>query len=171
MAELLTWIKDYSPAVAILLAIGTAAVFILRNAVEKSISAGFESYSRRITRRSNFAEKVLLDRFALITSFASRLEKIMTNLNRLRSGKPVEGFMGQGEIIPLTEVYEDLRQNRIVLTEDFYEIFLNKVKLALRAANATDDIEWKNCSEEWIKLQEDLRLNVERVFKISEIKW
>ncbi|SNT12081.1 hypothetical protein SAMN05446037_10423 [Anaerovirgula multivorans] len=172
MVELLAWIKDYSPIVAVFLAIGTATIFILKNAVERSIYMGFESYASRLSRRSSFEEKVLLDRFTLIINFTSRLERLMTNLNRLHSGHTVsDGFIVAGEMIPLTEIFEDLEQSRIVLTEDFHEIFLKQAKLALRAANTKDDLEWKNICAEWTKFNEALRINVEKVFKISEIKW
>lgn len=176
MIEILSWLKDYSPTVVLLLAVGSAVLFILKLSVEKSIAASFETYAKklelRLERRSAFEEKVLIDRFTLVTSLSARLEKVTTNLNRLRSGQPIpEGFMKQKEIVPLTEIFEDLSIHRLILTEDFYELLSKKAQLALRAANARDSQEWDEVGKEWIRLREEIRLAVEKAFGISKIHW
>jgi hypothetical protein len=125
MTQLLDWLTKYSPAVVLLIAFGAALLFVIKLIVEKSIASEFDAKSKvfetLLKRRSAFEEKVLSDRFALITGISTRLERVMTNLNRLRSGQPApDGFMKQNEIVPLTEIFEDVSVNRLDLGEDFH---------------------------------------------------
>jgi len=100
-----------------------------------------------------------------------RLERVMTNLNRVRHGQQVQGFMKQNEIVPLTEIFEDLEIHRLVLGEDFYRLFSKQARLALRAANARSPEDWAESGEEWDRLREEIRSAVEAVFGISQIRW
>src|SRR5438034_9045146 len=114
MTELLEWLAKYSPAVVVLLALGAALLFVIKLIVEKSIASEFDAKSKMfeavLKRRSAFEEKVLSDRFALITGLAARLERVMTNLNRLKSGYPTpDGFVKQNEIILLLRFLRTLR--------------------------------------------------------------
>lgn len=176
MAEILSWLKDYSPAMVLLLALGASILFVLKLTVEKSIAANFDAHTKKIelhlARRSSFEEKVLTERFALVTSLSARLEKVMTNLNRIRSGQPVPaGFMKQNEIVPLTKIFEELSVHRLVLTEDFHGLFWKKAQLALKAANAQNAEEWQKIGDEWLRLQEEVRVVAEAAFGISKIRW
>ena len=176
MSEVLEWLKDYSPGVVLLMALGAALVFVIKLIVEKSVESTFDARTKQLEkaleRRSTFEEKLLSDRFSLIAAFASRLERVMTNLNRLRSGRAApDGFMKQHEIVPLTEIFEDLNVHRLVLGEVFHGLFLNQAQLALRAANTSSDEGWKALAEEWIGVQEAIRREAEAAFGISGIKW
>src|SRR5688572_27653505 len=104
MIQLLDWLTKYSPAVVLLLALGAGLLFIAKLVVEKSIASEFDAKSKifetLLERRSAFEEKVLSDRFALIAGLSASLERVMTNGNRLRSGRAVsDGFMKQNEIV------------------------------------------------------------------------
>ena len=91
MAPLLDWLSQYSPAVVLLIAFGAAFLFVTKLIVEKSIASEFDAKSKvfetLFKRRSAFEEKVLSDRFALITGLSACLERVMTNLTRVRSGQ------------------------------------------------------------------------------------
>jgi hypothetical protein len=142
----------------------------------KSIAYEFDTkskiFEKLLERRSAFEDKVLSDRFALITGLSARLERVMTNLNRLRSGQqPPDGFMRQNEIVPLTEIFEDVTVHRLVLGEDFYGLFSRQAQLALKAANVASSEEWRSSGEEWARLREELRLAAEAAFGISKIHW
>ena len=175
MTELLEWLAKYSPAVAVLIAFGAALLFVIKLIVEKSIASEFDAKSKMfeavLKRRSAFEEKVLSDRFALITGLAARLERVMTNLNRLKSGYPTpDGFVKQNEIIPLTEIFEDVKIHRLVLGEDFYTLFLKQAEVVLEAANAPSFEDWRG-GKEWAQLQEQTRLTAEAAFGLSKIRW
>jgi hypothetical protein len=140
MTELISWLKEYSPAVVTLVAIGTATLYVLKLTVDKSIAASFDTHVQELElgleRRSAFRDKVLTERFPRITEQSSRLEKVMTNLNRLRHNNPVpEGFQKGNEIVPLTEIYEDLSIHCLRSPKDFTSYLLRRLTWhgALRA--------------------------------------
>ena len=176
MTQLLEWLTQYSPPIVLLLAFGAGLLFIIKLIVEKSISSAFDAKSKAfeklLERRSAFEEKVLSDRFTLVTELSARLERVVTNLNRLRSGKPVpDGFMRQQEIVPLTEIFGDLEIHRLVLSEDFYRLFAKQAQLALKMSNMRSQEDWTNAIQEWTRLREEIRFAAENAFGISKIRW
>jgi hypothetical protein len=121
MTQLLEWLTEYSLAVVLLIAFGAALLFVTKLIVEKSVAYEFDSkskvFEKLLERRSAFEDKVLSDRFALVTGLSARLERVMTNLNRLRSGQhPPDGLLRHRDIVPLTEIFEDLTVHRLVKT-------------------------------------------------------
>lgn len=178
MTQLLDWLTKYSPAVVLLLAFGAGLLFVTKLIVERSIASEFDEKSKvfeaLLKRRSAFEEKVLSDRFALITGLSMRLERVMTNLNRLRSGQAApDGFMKQNEIVPLTEIFEDVEIHRLVLGEDFHSLFSKQAQLALRIANVSRSSpeDWRKGAEEWGRLRQEIRSMAEAAFGISKIHW
>jgi hypothetical protein len=76
------------------------------------------------------------DRAALATSFSQRLDNVGTELNRVRSGQPPpEGFFRGNELVPLTDIWNDLYGSRVRLGEDLYTLLIKKARLVLRFAN------------------------------------
>ena len=176
MIQLLDWLTKYSPAVVVLIALGAAMLFVTKLIMERSIAYPFDTkskfFDKLLERRSAFEDKVLSDRFALISGLSARLERVMTNLNRIRSGQQApDGFMRENEILPLTEVFEDLEIHRLVLGEDFYRLFSRQAQLALKAANLSNLEDWRNSGQEWARGREELRLAAEAAFGISKIHW
>src|SRR5882762_7793199 len=112
METILQWLGRYSAPVVLLLAMAGVLVFVMKNVTEKAISSQFDRYTKQITlkleKRSNFEEKVLLDRYEVIRQLGTRLGRVETNLRRIRRGTEVKGFMKDGDIVPLTEVFEGL---------------------------------------------------------------
>lgn len=175
MKEVLTWLRDYSLPVVALIALGSAALFVLKLVVERAIKIGFDRYAKTVelllARRSAFEDMVLRERFALVSALSVRLERVMTNLDRLRNGRDVEpGFLNDAEIVPLTSILEDLAVNRLVLTDSFYEVFVALAMVAQAASEATETQQWKELTEEWGRLREQLRSAAEKEFKLSEIR-
>ena len=176
MAELLLWLKEYSPAVVVLLLLGAAVIYVLKLTVDRSIAAGFDTHVKELElnlqRRSAFKERILTERFTRIAELSARLEKVMTNLNRQRQNFPVpQGFKNGNEIVPLTEIYEDLTIHRLALTEGFFQLFREKANLALKAANAKNQDEWSVISSAWLSVDEKIRAAVEETFSLSEIRF
>jgi hypothetical protein len=139
MDDLLKWATQYSPPVLVFISLGAALLYMVKAAVDQSVSAGFNRYRKevelRLQRRSNFEERVLLDRYMAIRDLQLRLEKVMTDLNRQRHGQEVAGLVENGEVVRLTEAFELLNVNKMLLTQKFYNLFLSKAQLALRFAN------------------------------------
>ena len=175
MAPLLDWLSQYSPAVVLLIAFGAAFLFVTKLIVEKSIASEFDAKSKvfetLFKRRSAFEEKVLSDRFALITGLSACLERVMTNLTRVRSGQSVpEGFRNADEIVPLTEIFEDISVHQLVLGEDFHELFWQQARLAFTAANASPK-DWQKNLDDWEQRREEIQSATETAFGISKIQW
>jgi hypothetical protein len=164
------------PALVVLLtAIGSAIGVVLKLVVERTIASSFDTHAKalqlQMQRRAAFEDQVLADRFALVTTFAARLERVATNLNRIQAGQPApDGFMREGEIVPLTEIFEDLEIQRLVLGEEFYDPFARQAQLAWRIANTQDPQEREQCGAAWVQLREEIRSAAEEVFAITRIR-
>lgn len=171
MGDLLEWIGDYPAGVVVLIALCAALLYLVKLIVERGVTAGFDQRAKvwetRIERRSAFEEKVLINRFELVSAFSARLERIMTDLNRMRSGKApsTKNFLVDDELVPLTEVFEDLQVHRLVLGERFHGILHGMAQLALRAGNVDDAAvrtEWADARAALLEAGED-------TFGISQI--
>lgn len=165
MTEILEWLEQYSAGVVMLIALGAASLYLMKLLIEKTID-------NSLKRRSAFEEKVLTDRFTLLASFSSRMHKVTTTLNRARSGQPMPaGFLVHNEIVPLTEIHEDISANRLVLGETFHAMLFEKADAMVRLANAPDDDAWNATSGELATIENRLLAEAERVFGISRIAW
>ncbi|MCH8498926.1 MAG: hypothetical protein LAT63_10635 [Marinobacter sp.] len=179
MQELMAWLANYSPGIVLLLAIGAALIFLLKLVVEKVVSTQFSLQSKQLeihfARRSAFEEKVLAERFALVNGLSARLEQVMTDLNRARSGQPLqEGVMRGNELVPLTTLFVDLEIHRLLLGEGFYELFTRMAQTALATAKqvqAGDSGAWEQLSRQWVTLRAELRGAADDAFGLSRIHW
>lgn len=114
----------------------------------------------------------IAQRYALITGLLTRLEKVATNLNRQRNGLPVpSGFQLGNEIVPLTEIFEDIAINRLLLGDQYHDLFVSLARVTLRGANARDDAEWAELGAKRDELQRQLREAADRDFHISRISF
>jgi hypothetical protein len=143
-----------------------------RKTVEKSIDASFERKKKEtellLGRQSTFHDGVLSDRYTLIGGLLARLERVSTNLNRLRSEAPVvDGFKRGNEIVPLTEVYEDLEIHWLVLGDRYHELFHRLADTTLALANTTSETEWSRLVQERSGLRKQLRELADADFRVS----
>jgi hypothetical protein len=174
MTELITWAKEYSPPIAFAMAGLAAAIYVLKLVVEKSIETSFERRKKEfelfLQRRSGFWDKVLSERYLLITSLNSRLQKVRTNLNRSRTNHPIpDGFMRGSEIVPLTEIFEDIEIHRLILGERYYELFAALARHTLELANVPDETAWDEVGASVHELETKLRDAADKDFHISQI--
>src|SRR5262245_54814198 len=103
MDSILNWLTKYSPPIVLLIAFCAVLIFLFKNMVEKAISAQFDQYKKevdlRLQRRSNFEERMLLDRYTLVRDIQTRIGRVMTDLNGFgaripqRDLTPVEPFV------------------------------------------------------------------------------
>lgn len=175
MDSILNWLTKYSPPIVLLIAFCAALIFLFKNITEKAISAQFDQYKKdvdlRLQRRSNFEERVLLDRYTLVRDIQTRIGRVMTDLNRTKSGTKVEGLMRDGDIVPLTEVFELLANNRYLLTERFHKILNAEAQLTIKYANARDPEAIKEIQSEYLGLLDSFHLSMNEVFGIDKITW
>jgi hypothetical protein len=157
---------------AILLILWSATIYVIKIIVSNTIESKFDTYSKRFEKRLDFEQKILGDRYTLIMDLSRRLENIMTNINRMRKGMEIpEGFLNKdNELIPLTEIFEDIDINRLALTEQFYELFTIKAQLALKAASIKDQQDWTTLAVEWGRNSAEIRSVTDEVFSLSKIR-
>ena len=175
MDSILRLLTEYSLPIVLLIVLGAGLVSLLRTTIEKVISAQFDQYKKevdlRLQRRSNFEERVLLDRYTLIRDIQTRIGRVMTDLKRVRSGTQVEGLLRDGDIVPLTEVFELLANNRYLITDRFHKVLLNEAQLAIKYANARDAEALKKTQSEYLELQDSFHRSMNEVFGIDKITW
>ena len=170
MNDFLKWITTYSPPVVALLALGTGLVFVFKIVVERAIDARFAEQTKvlelRLQRRSALEERVLLDRYQLVTQFSSRLEDVRHNIARIRSGSPpAKGFQVGQDIPSLTAIHGELKANRPILSDELFDILRRKEELAWEAANGAEGV-----FERWEELDALQRDAMERMFQLSTIR-
>jgi hypothetical protein len=94
VTSILEWFEEYSFGIVLLLVLASALIYVIRIVVEKAVNARFDKYSTELAlslgRRSNFEERVLVDRYSAFTDLTTRLETIATEINRLTHGGTAE---------------------------------------------------------------------------------
>jgi hypothetical protein len=173
---LLTWLKDYSPAVVVLLAAGAVFLFVAKTVVEKAVTARLDAYAEdlrlRLGRRSGFEEKILTDRYVAFSDLFMRLQRITTTLNRRRSGQTLpDGFIVGNDIVPLTEVYEELSVREMLLGPRLHAALTAAAGLALQLANAYDPDDWARLEPAWLAGVTRLKEAAEEEFGLGTIRW
>ncbi|HEX8829735.1 MAG TPA: hypothetical protein VF705_01130, partial [Longimicrobium sp.] len=142
MDTFIEWLGKYSPGVVALLAFAAGMLYVVKLSAEKAIEHGFERHAKEVelalARRSAFLEKVLTERWTTVTALVASLQRILTNLNRMRMGEASpDGFLSpKGDLVPLTTVFEDLEIHRLVIGEALHAVLHARAKLALDFANA-----------------------------------
>jgi hypothetical protein len=135
MNDIFTWLTKYSPPVVLLISLGAILIFLVKHITEKAISTQFDKFKKevdlRLQRRSNFEERVLLERYTLVRDIQARIGKVMTNLNRDKSGTKVEGLLRNGDIVPLTEIFELLADNRSLITDRFHKVLFDEAQRSI----------------------------------------
>lgn len=175
MEALMEWASKYSPGVLALLIVATAAVYVLKLLTDKVVASQFDRYvmqmELRLKQRSDFEQKILLDQYELVCDLAERLLRVATDLHRHRLGTQVEGLLRDGDVVPLTAVFELLALKRYLLKQRFYEIFWNQAHTLLATANSRDQHEMGRLEAQYLRNLERLYESMNEVFGIERISW
>ena len=175
MDDILGWLTKYSPPVVLLLAVAGVFIFVSKQVIENTISAQFQQYKKdielRLQRRSNFEERVLLDRYSLLRDIHHKIARVMTDLNRVRSGTTVEGLIRNGDIVPLTEVTELIENNRYLIPQRFREILLSQVQLGIEYANTKDTDAIEKQLDRYVELEKTFDQAMNEAFGLDRITW
>jgi len=175
MEDILGWLTKYSPPVLLLVLLGGAFIFVSKQVTENAISAQFEQYRKevelRLQRRSNFEERVLLDRYVLLRDIHTKLGGVMTDLNRVKSGTTVKGLLHNGDLVPLTEVFELIEANRYLITERFRTILSSQGQLEIQYANTQDAKVIEKILSDYVELEGKFDQAMNEVFGLDRITW
>ncbi|WP_114748911.1 hypothetical protein [Pleomorphovibrio marinus] len=174
MEDILNWVSTYSPPIILLIALGASLIYIIKQVTEKAINHQFDKYKKevelKLERRSSFEERVLIDRYTLIKEIQTKLGSIATNLNRIKSGQKIDGFIVNSDIVPLTEVLETLTVNKYVITVKFHQLFWEQSQLLIKLANAKDSNNMAMLTSEYQKLMDRFYHEMNEMFNIDKIK-
>jgi len=177
METTLTLLQTYSLPVLAFAFLVVSAIFVLRLTVDKAIATSFQTHAKELelelTRQSAFKQQVLLDRYTTITALSTRLQQVLSNLQRVRAGMEApEGFFLKGygvkDIVPLTDVFNDLENRRAILTEDFHSLLFEQAKLVEKASNATA-AQWEETAKAYGNLSLRLRDKLNERFGLDQI--
>jgi hypothetical protein len=124
-----------------------------------------------LERRSNFEEQVLLDRYKVVRDLERRIQKVITDLNRLQHGSKVEGLTNGQDIVPLTEVFVDLSINRFLLTERLHNVLYKQAQLVLKLAKEQEPGRTRELEREYLNSQEEFIAGMNREFAIDKITY
>ncbi|AVO36380.1 hypothetical protein [Pukyongiella litopenaei] len=173
--DILELLATYSPLAILFAALVAAGVFLVQKSTERAILAEFDRRAKLfelgVERRSRFEEMILLERYETIGDILNRLTRIASDLNRRRHGTEVEGLIRDGDIVPLTEVFEILGARRHILTERFHPILGQMAGLLIRLANTPDDAAARQVQDEYGALQSRLQDEITTAFGLDRIVW
>lgn len=173
MEVILSWLSRYSAPIVVLLAIGAGLLYLTKIVTEKAVASEFDRRMKVLTlaieRRSRFEEKILLDRYELVRNLETRVESVATNLNRVRHGISVPNLIVKGDVVPLTEVFEQLSLNKYLLADPFYGILDQQASILLKMANESDPVRLQELQNEYKRLRGEFERAMDHVFRISSI--
>jgi hypothetical protein len=177
----------------VLVSIGGLFTYLTQKFIESAVGASFQRNVKELDlaleRRSTFENKVLTDRYEHALDLIRRLDVVVITYNRIRSGqRPPEGFLAQesptpggevhcGEIVPLTDIYRDLSIDQLLFGESLHAVLRDRADLAYTAGilalcQPISDQEWKEGVERpWLELNEQLRIELDAQFGLSQIRW
>lgn len=110
----------------------------------------------------NLNDTIKRHRYNLVVKLENQMVEIEANLNRIMSGqKPPPGFFveydGTIEIVPLSNVFNDIEANKALLTQEFYDSLKKQAELLLEMAQAKDINEFNNLGQEYLKAREEVQ--------------
>ena len=175
MTQVLDWLSNHSLPVAIAIILGAAFLYVLKVFTDKSIEKQFDRYSTRVElqlqRRSRFEELILTRRFEFLSSTRSKLDRVFTNINRMHRGTDIEGFRVNDDIVPLTEVFEDLNNAKYLISEAFFDVLQRKAALALEFANARNAAARQEVISRLAPLNDAFDKLMIETFNLNKIEW
>lgn len=142
----------------------------------KMTNRATEEIKTAIARRSDFELQVLSDRYKMIVDCETKIQTIATNVNRLLNGAQVPSDFIQGEeIVPLSQVQEQISINKFLLGERFYNLLISQSKLLLDMATKQKDPDKVQDSLQELLSKYKQSLTefgdfMDKTFKINEIK-
>lgn len=139
--------------------------------IKFEVAKDLTQFTQRMERRSEFEQYVLQERYKLISEFAHRLSRVMTDLNRSRRGIEVEGLFNQNDVVPLTGVFEDLAARSFQLSSKFHEFFYEQANVVLSFVQASTEDEHDKVGAQYLRNLTALSKMVNAEFGTEKISW
>ncbi len=130
-----------------------------------------EDVKAQVATQRALDNEIRMGQYKTATALYGKLVEITTNINRMKHGTEVPGFMNKNDIVPLTEVYEELTAKHFLLGDTFYQNLNAQANLALQLANvpATNKEASQAKAIEFRELQQEFGKLMIATFGIDEL--
>lgn len=170
----LEWLSKYSLPVVALISTGALFLYLIKFVTERALDNRFKQYETEVTlrleRRSRFEEKLQLDQYLLVTELFNKINRTATDLNRHRQGVKVDGLFVGDDIVPLTQVFEDLSAKRYLLGSRFHDVLRRHCELVLKIANTKKRDEFRLVETSYLHLINEFNQIASEEFGIEGIQ-
>lgn len=180
MDVLVNYLTRYSPPVVATLVCLFIGGYFVKYGIEKTLEAEFQKRDRQLElamkRQSNFQEKILWEKYIVLTSQNEELHKLRAEINKVIITKPEKILFKEGVDIPrLTAVYEQLNINRFLIGEEIYRLMRKQgrllmafSKLNIKDNNDKKSIEaYKKFQVKFKEVDEQYRNSMQLTFNID----
>lgn len=175
MKDLYELLTQNSPFFIIMFLVLVSTIYVIKLIFEKSLSQEFDKYKKsmelKLEKRSRFDEKILLDRYNLIRDIQAKQNKVLTNLNRIKHGIKVDNFIIGSEPVQMTEVYELLALNKIIITVPIHNKLTKQAELIMKIINEKAINKSDKLENDYLVMIEDLNFEMNQMFGLDKIKW
>lgn len=103
----------------------------------RAITLAAEEIKAKVSQKTALEQKILFDRYELVSKLEQGIIECATNINKWRQGKGQvsSGFVVDGDIVTLTAIYERLTYQRWLLGDSFFTILQSQANLLIEMAN------------------------------------
>jgi hypothetical protein len=120
-------VTQYPLDTVVLVLLLTGALYISKIGLEQIIKKASDEQIKKLefylARHASFIDRVLLDRYTLIRDIQNKLEIVNVNLDRYRKNPNTYQLPKiDDETILITEIQTDLRVNKAILTDEYYDL-------------------------------------------------
>jgi hypothetical protein len=175
MDTILEWMSKYSPPVVAILLLGAGFLIVAKKVIENAIDKRFERVEKQnsllLERLSRFEEKVFLDKYQLVTALFYKLVRVASDLDRFRrEGTPVPGLFLGKDVVPLTQVNEELNAKHFLLGERFHNLLQRHYEMVKRIENCATDEEYQRLQPEYDSLKNKINQAISEEFIMYQSK-
>ena len=175
MTNFIDWLETYHWQVAFDLAMISILLFVGKKYINKLISSYFDTISNQFIiafkNRSEFEQKILLDKYALSMNSFDKLNEILTNTIRYTTGIYDESFIKNGEIPELTELLQSISSRKFLLKNGLYELFSDMSELILQIANEPSEESQEKLLLKFGECVSDYEFLMTKIFGLEKISW
>ena len=177
MDLLVKYLTRYSPPVIIALVCLFIGGYFVKYGIERTLEAEFQKRDRQLElamkRQSNFQEKVMWEKYLVLTSQNREMHELRAEINGSFITKSDSKSFKNGQDVPrLTAVYEQLNINRFLIGEEMYQLMRKQARILLQFSNL--DAKNKNDMEKYKKILKNFdvfdkmyRESMQQIFNID----
>lgn len=177
MDLLVKYLTRYSPPVIIALVCLFIGGYFVKYGIERTLEAEFQKRDRQLElamkRQSNFQEKVMWEKYLVLTSQNREMHELRAEINGSFITKSDSKSFKNGQDVPrLTAVYEQLNINRFLIGEEMYQLMRKQARILLQfsnldAKNKNDMEKYKIILKNFDAFDKMYRESMQRMFNIS----